>query len=94
MTRNGRIHHSPSRVFDSKLLHLNLMALYHLETLPNKTGLQPVSRHVEQILGFFRKVLMQKMEPKCVQKLDEKLPDEIWGEGGIKIVELILKSLL
>ena len=32
----------------------------------NKTGLQPVSRPAEQILGFFQKVLMQKMvQKKC-----------------------------
>ena len=39
----------------------------------NRTGLQPVSRPVEQIFGFFMKVLMQKMEPKCVQKFFKKL---------------------
>ena len=39
----------------------------------NKTGLQPVSRPVKQILGFFRKVIMQEMEPKCVQKMFKKL---------------------
>ena len=36
-----------------------------------KTGLQPVSKPVERILGFFRKVLMQK----CVKNfLKGKLP--------------------
>ena len=35
----------------------------------NKTGLQPVSRPVEQILGFFQTGFNTKMKPKCVQKI-------------------------
>ena len=45
------------------------MSVTNFDPNYNKTGLQPVSRLVEQILGFFRKVLIQKMVQKCVQKM-------------------------
>ena len=37
----------------------------HFGSKKNKTGLQPVSKPMEQIPGFFRKVFIQKKVQKC-----------------------------
>ena len=51
----GQLRNQFSKIFKKKQLRLGL-ACNQNENKENKTGLQPVSRLVEQKVGFFRKV--------------------------------------
>ena len=47
-----------------KRSYCDFYILRHISRL-NKTGLQPVSRPVEQSFGFFRKVPKKKVKKRC-----------------------------
>ena len=70
----------------------------------NTTGLQPVSRPVEQILVFFHKVNKRRklgqieLKNQPIERIKGRFTYTLlfcvlWV-GGIKIIELILKTLL